>query len=164
MAKTVIIAGLFCKNDERTAGADDADSDGGALTSEVVVNMILVLPESFTTTGVESGGKVVGVEDVTVVEEGSEEPAAGELVEEVLLVASDLVDERVEELAAGELVEEVVVAVVVVAPRVADDDGADDGVCEFVELRDGLGETPPAVDVTFCDVPPLAPLVVWVLA
>jgi len=163
MAKTVIIAGLFCKNDERTAGADDADSDGGPLTSEVV-NMTLVLPESFTTTGVESVGNVVGVEDVTVIEEGSEEPAAGESVEEVLLVASDLVDERVEELAAGELVEEVVVAVVVVAPRVADDDGADDGVCEFVELRDGLGETPPAVDVTFCDVPPLAPLVVWVLA
>jgi hypothetical protein len=87
MAKTVIIAGLFCKKDERTAGAADGDSDGGALTSEVV-NMKLVLPESFTTTGVESGGNVVGVEDVTVIEEGSEEVAAGELVEEVLLVAS----------------------------------------------------------------------------
>jgi hypothetical protein len=54
MAKTVIIAGLFCKKDERTAGAGDADSDGGALASEVVVNMTLVLPESFTTMGVES--------------------------------------------------------------------------------------------------------------
>jgi hypothetical protein len=34
----------------------------------------------------------------------------------VLLVASDLVEEGVEELATGELVEEVVVAVAVVAP------------------------------------------------
>jgi hypothetical protein len=77
----------------------------------------------------------------------------------VLLVASDLVEEGVEELATGELVEEVVVAVAVVAPRVADDE-ADDGVCEPVELRDGLGEAPPVVDVTSCGVPPLALLLV----